>query len=277
MRLFISIALAFVFFANSFAQDSSGDVIDITLKTPELSVSAGVSPHYSTFHFGDLDWESNSVREQYKSMKFTPLTNFKFRAGANGITVKYSLLMTFPLQPTYDIYERSGDKLNTATYEEWTQQVGLQINILRDLNIGISYHDRTIRFRDYDSNATVEFEFGLHSQQNLLLTAENSFSLKNFSVKPSVNYSLRQWRGPGLNYFTRNNPNERKVKDYEVPITGLTDYFGIGLTVRNEEIAKNISLNFRYDSFSNTMIENNRYLFVINYEFDVLERILKLK
>jgi hypothetical protein len=277
MRLFISAALALVFFANSFAQNSSNDKINITLKNPELSMSAGVSPHYSTFHVGDLDWESNSIRKHYRSMKFTPLTTFKFRAGANGITVNYSLLTTFPFQPKYDIYERSGDILNTATYEEWIHQVGIESNLFRNFSVGLSYHDRTIRFRDYDSKSTVEFEYNLQSQQNLLFSAENSFALKSFSVKPSVSYSLRQWRGPGSNYFTRNNPNERKLKDYQVPITELTDYFGVGFTLRNEEIAKNVSLNFRYDSFSNTMIENNRYLFSINYEFDVLERILNLK
>ncbi len=209
-------------------------------------------------------------------MKFTPLTNFKFRAGANGITVDYSLLTTFPLQPEYDIYERSGDILNTATYEEWIHQIGLKANLFRNFSIGLSYHDRTIRFRDYDSNATVEFEFALHNQQNFLLTAENSFSLNNYTVKPSISYSLRQWRGPGSNSIYRHNPDKRALTNYEVPITGLTDYFGMGLTLRNEEIAEIVSLNFRYDSFSNPMIDNNRYLFGINYKFDVLERILNL-
>ncbi len=276
MRLFISIALALVFFANGLAQKSSTDEINITLKNPELSVSAGISPHYSTFQFGHLGWGNHSVRKHYKSMKFTPLTNFKFQAGANGITANYSLLTTFPMQPEYDIYERSGDILNTATYEEWIHQIGLKANLFRNFSIGLSYHDRTIRFRDYDSNATVEFEFALHSQQNLLLTAENSFSFYDYSITPSINYSLRQWRGPGFNSIYRHNPQKRALTNYEVPITGVTDYLGMGLTLRNEKIAENISLNFRYDSFSNPMIDNNRYLFGINYEFDVLERILNL-
>lgn len=279
MRLFslLSVIILVLFLSvSSSAQDSADkDILYIPLKDPEVSLSVGLSPHYSSFHFFGLHRYGYDIRRNYKSMKFSPLTHFKIEAGANNITLNYSLVTTFPLQPTYNIYERSGKILNTATYEEWSQTVGGKINIFRALTIGLNFHHRTTRFRDYDSDPTVQFEYNLQNQKNLLLTAENLLSLNNFTLKPSISYSLRQWDGPGFNSFYRNTPLDDHTTDYTVPINGLTDYFSFGMTVGNKTLAKNFSLNISYDSFSNAMIENNRYLFSIAYKFDVLERIMK--
>lgn len=266
MYLVLIFLIIFSFSAPASAQDSPNtkDPL-IRLKNPKALVTLGLSPHYSSFNF---DFTTNyGIRNNYALLKAAPLTYFHFNARTDNLSISYSLQTTYPLQPAYTIYERSGALLNRSIYNEWTQMAGFKINVFRNLMIGLAYHHRTISFRGNDLSSTVNFEFYLQDQKNLLFTVEKLFTIDQFLIKPSVSYSLRKWSGAGNNFFSRSTPDGEQT----VPINRDTYYVGAGIMAGNDAIAKNVRLNFRYEFHDNFMIGNKRYLFGIQYTFNVLD------
>lgn len=264
MRLFISSILSLLFSVTAFAQSLSS--LEVPPSTPRLTLSVGLSPHNSTFYF-DIPHSAYEISPTINSTKWAPLLSLKLETRTQFLNVSYSLETTFPMKPSYDIYDYSGAVINKSTFSEWTHQGDFKLNISRGLKIGLAYHHRSIAFKKNGLRPTTTFEFQLQKQNNLLVTAENLFTINHFLIKPSVNYSLYKWSVSDNSFVDQNSDPNTNVR---IPINRDTFYVEFGLMVGNDQIAKNIRLNFRYENHENLIIGNKRYLFGIQYKFNVL-------
>lgn len=264
MRLVISSFLLLIFSVNTSAQSLSNH-LEIPPTSPKLTLSVGLSPHSSTLYFS-IPHGAYQVKPTISSTKWIPLLSFNLETRSQFVNASYSLETTFPMNPSYDIYNYSGAVINKSTFSEWTHLAALKLNISRDFKLGFAYHNRSIAFKENSLGPTTNFDFQLQKQNNLLITAENLFIINHFLIKPSVSYSLYKWSGSENSFVDRDSPNT----DYRIPIDRNTPYVGVGLMLGNDRIAKNIRVNLRYEDHNNFVIRTNRYLFGIQYKFNVL-------
>ncbi len=223
MRLFISSILLLLFSVSTSAQSLSNH-LEIPPSSPRLSLSVELSPHSSIFYF-EIPHSAYKISPVINSTKWNPLLSLKVETRSQYVNASYSLETTFPMNPSYDIYNYSGVVTNKSAFSEWTHTGAFKLNISRDFKIGFAYHHRSIEFKENSLGRTTNFEFQLQKQNNLLITAENLFIINHFLIKPSVSYSLHKWSGSDNSFVDRDSP---KDTDYRVPINRNTFMLDVG-------------------------------------------------